>query len=1038
MIIIHISDIHWRGLSRHEEYRDVFGRFFDQCKGISPDLIVVGGDIVHSKTQGISPELIENLNWWFTSLAEIAPTHVVLGNHDGLILNKDRQDAITPILSALRNPRIHLYKKSGTYDSGYPGLKWCVFSCFDEEGWKDVAPDPGSINIALFHGAVWGATTDTDWEVGHDIDASFFKDYDFALLGDIHKFQYLDPEKRIAYPGSTIQQNYGEDPEKGFLVWNIRSKNDFDSRFISLHNDQPYVTIDWAGSTQKTFEIAKRYPERSRFRVRFSENFTHSDVSSLQDRIRKELKPTEIVIKDESTRDTSLISTEKRMVERKSIRDPGVMHGFLTDYIDSTGLKVPEERMRTLSSLLTKYLQRATGEEDVVRDTLWEIKKIQFNNTFAYGEGNEIDFDALSGITGIFGKNRKGKSSIIGTLMYALFNATDRGPMKNLHIINTNKNYCDARVDVVINGENYTAHRITTRTFPKKGPEYGVTQLNFFKGEDTDLSDEQRRETEKVLRRLIGTSEDFLMTSLASQGQINTFISEKATARKSILSKFLDLDIFEKMYDLVREDISPIKSSIKNKSTEDLRGEISRAESDILRVEKEISEIDSRIHGIQDEIEELVAKTAGSAGNSGIEPSSTISARISRIKAEIDDLESDVVNLAAEKESLNLKLEKAKKIKEEFSLEEITRKVETTRSLEKTFETLKGDLRTQQHILETKIKSVSRLDEVPCGDSFPTCKFIKDSHEDKKSLSNQRDVVSSMESRIKEIETKVKEMQGENPEEMLRKYNKVIETERATISQVQIKEAHISAKNQRIQDKRSGLSKETILLNQAIENEAGEDPSRKGLTSRLDDLRVESKSLNEKKVRLATSLGVHTSTRDNAKKGLVDLEAAIDRFETLDVLQDAFSKRGIPLQIMNAQIPTINKEIESILQGVVGFSIELEADLDSNSMDIFINYGDSRRVIELASGMEKMMASLAIRVALTNISSLPKTNMLIIDEGFGTLDDTNIEACTKLLESFKRWFKNIIVISHVDAIKDAVDNVIEINWENNSARVIHG
>jgi DNA repair exonuclease SbcCD ATPase subunit len=64
--------------------------------------------------------------------------------------------------------------------------------------------------------------------------------------------------------------------------------------------------------------------------------------------------------------------------------------------------------------------------------------------------------------------------------------------------------------------------------------------------------------------------------------------------------------------------------------------------------------------------------------------------------------------------------------------------------------------------------------------------------------------------------------------------------------------------------------------------------------------------------------------------------------------------------------------------------------------------------------------------------------MLIIDEGFGTLDDTNIEACTKLLESFKRWFKNIIVISHVDAIKDAVDNVIEINWENNSARVIHG
>ena len=72
------------------------------------------------------------------------------------------------------------------------------------------------------------------------------------------------------------------------------------------------------------------------------------------------------------------------------------------------------------------------------------------------------------------------------------------------------------------------------------------------------------------------------------------------------------------------------------------------------------------------------------------------------------------------------------------------------------------------------------------------------------------------------------------------------------------------------------------------------------------------------------------------------------------------------------------------------------------------------------------MASLAIRVALINVSTLPKTNMLIIDEGFGALDETNLESCSKLLASFKKWFKNIIIISHIDAIKDIVDNTIEI------------
>ena len=83
------------------------------------------------------------------------------------------------------------------------------------------------------------------------------------------------------------------------------------------------------------------------------------------------------------------------------------------------------------------------------------------------------------------------------------------------------------------------------------------------------------------------------------------------------------------------------------------------------------------------------------------------------------------------------------------------------------------------------------------------------------------------------------------------------------------------------------------------------------------------------------------------------------------------------------------------------------------------------------------MASLAIRVALINVSSLPKTNMLIIDEGFGSLDETNIEACSRLLESLKKWFKNIIIISHVDAIKDAVDNSIEIFKNEKDAKVMH-
>ena len=52
----------------------------------------------------------------------------VSGNHDGLILNEDRQDEISPILSAINNPNIKLYKKSGVYSTGKKGFNWCVFN----------------------------------------------------------------------------------------------------------------------------------------------------------------------------------------------------------------------------------------------------------------------------------------------------------------------------------------------------------------------------------------------------------------------------------------------------------------------------------------------------------------------------------------------------------------------------------------------------------------------------------------------------------------------------------------------------------------------------------------------------------------------------------------------------------------------------------------------------------------------------------------------------------------------------------------------
>jgi hypothetical protein len=210
--IAHIADVHVRGLSRHDEYRSIFTSFVERVKSQSIEHIFVGGDVFHTKTSGISPEYIDFMSWWFETLAAAAELHITLGNHDGNLVNLSRQDAITPIIKAINNPKIHLYKKSGVYQFA-PGYNWCIFSLFDEDGWKDVKPVKGMTNIACYHGPVWGSKTESDWLIEEGLTIDFFKDYDFVFLGDIHRTQFLatreieitiDKDDLNKYPGAEI------------------------------------------------------------------------------------------------------------------------------------------------------------------------------------------------------------------------------------------------------------------------------------------------------------------------------------------------------------------------------------------------------------------------------------------------------------------------------------------------------------------------------------------------------------------------------------------------------------------------------------------------------------------------------------------------------------------------------------------------------------------------------------------------------------------------------------------------------------------
>ena len=237
-----ISDVHIRNLKRHEEYNEVFNRLYKYINDTKTQdsIIVLGGDIVHAKTD-MTPELIQMVQKFFKNCADLCYTVLITGNHDANLNNKNRLDALLPIVSALNHEHLIYLKDSGVYQIA--DKHFTVMSVFDKPiDYVRANQFEAEYKIALHHGAVNSATTDLGITLSNThVTTDLFAGHDLVLLGDIHKMQFLDDKKRIAYPGSLIQQNYAEALVHGMLVWDTYTKK---AEFVTIENDICYYTLE--------------------------------------------------------------------------------------------------------------------------------------------------------------------------------------------------------------------------------------------------------------------------------------------------------------------------------------------------------------------------------------------------------------------------------------------------------------------------------------------------------------------------------------------------------------------------------------------------------------------------------------------------------------------------------------------------------------------------------------------------------------------------------------------------------------------------
>jgi DNA repair exonuclease SbcCD nuclease subunit len=247
--VIHIADIHIRMFQRLEEYNEQLNKFIEKCREITEGLenhevrILIAGDLLHNKNQ-ISAEQISFASTFIRELQTIGEVRLFSGNHDLVVDNSTRMDAMTALFQTAGFDNALFIDSYLGYESGIlvdDNITWALYSIFDGFRRPDIEKareeNPNNPIIGLFHGTVIGSTLDNGTIMDYGIDGNIFDGCDYVMAGDIHKRQELKRgDTVIVYPGSLIQQNFGETVTKhGFTVWDIENNThehiDLDSEY---------------------------------------------------------------------------------------------------------------------------------------------------------------------------------------------------------------------------------------------------------------------------------------------------------------------------------------------------------------------------------------------------------------------------------------------------------------------------------------------------------------------------------------------------------------------------------------------------------------------------------------------------------------------------------------------------------------------------------------------------------------------------------------------------------------------------------------
>jgi DNA repair exonuclease SbcCD ATPase subunit len=1125
MKIAHIADVQIRFGSRHDEYRQVFQRLYDDLKIQKPDRIFLGGDLVHHKIN-MSPNSFELLAELLLNLSKIAPTDVILGNHDLNLQQLEQGDAISPIFKLgsmfekdgdktafivtdenkdkidYSKNAVYYFPDSGFYDIGN-GVVYGVFSCKDNEILEFSKKKDKKKYIALYHGTVYGARGDNGYEQKGDnlMRLSTFKDFDIVMLGDIHEYQSFRDDASVAYSGSLLQQNYGESIDKGYLLWDTDT-NSHVRKFVPNDYGFSKLVIARGENIEDRLTHLRFSHNKKKTRVHIiieelEENFSQERENQVARQI-KELHGCEIVKVEHSfVAKDILVDDEAEEDPRKQSEE------YIKEFIADGTFDCDNDEIVDILKLNAQINQElGINEHEDKTGSSWYMEKIEISNIFSFPiKPTIIDFNSLNGITGLFGENYNGKSNVIKAIVWGLYKEIlGGGDPKFLVNLYTESNQGYVTVYLNIDGKKFKIHRTVKTTKHKDGKisnSYGIKyqslELGYdgdgdlesesWENEKSDKATAEKREVESLVEEAIGDVDDFTKVTLQVQGGKDDYINQSQQPKNSLISRYLGLEAYKMRYEYANEYFKEIKKKQKEIGAKleielkltDL--EKDKSEKDIMleRLKLDKEEVSKNKENIETDVLEQTKKLE-KIEQLKYSDSSVVNNLLKQEGENIDKYNNAIKEL---EEWLSVNFKKELPFKEGETEESVSKELTSVQSV---FKTEKDDYVKIDSWLKENVKkylpNIDGLDEkiislreevtglqnqLPTlrGKSCPTCGNIQQKADPEK----EKECLASIELKKEEIATLQGSINSYNDitkqnlaiDGQTEKKNNIADSLKNRKEKIDLLKDRLSLfesmkeiieHNKKVEDNSSRLEKGRSVKSQAEKNietlsenllKISENKQKESKNKSIQEY-IDSQSELIKAYKL-TLYGIDKSITEvygdirvlesdikiNSEK--LDSIKEVERmFKKYSIYLQAMHRDGIPALIIRKKLPIINSKINSILQQIVEFKVELDI-LPNGDIFEYFYYSEDKSdslPLQFSSGAQKFVASIAIKDALHFISTLTKPSMSIIDEGFGTLSGRLSLEIVNILQYLKSKHKTVIFVTHKNEIKDFADNIIEV------------